>query len=725
MMVYSDVGKTLNNIDVTCLKMHEPYYYGSLKEMALFSVVGRKILDGRTYYMIVPISHFYCPYDNETGNYDGATKYDVLISRRAIDVTESDILYLEKNNYIYYKDWRDRLDELLLCTDGNYDDSLCVPFARYVSPDFGMVAFCKGDGTLCSLMSDTILEEFTIAKKKLLFASIGTGTGRKIKFEPGTVFSRNISEAYIAGRELSFISLLWKNGLECVTKKRLYLGLSEIDEFVGVFEKYEKSVQEIAGIYGSLSYGVITSRPSGLYMNDDRWEHLIRTLFIHYTPLMQHGNWLSGSYKKELTLNGHIFTLRLKTENIFKEDGVDYAHYFDSNYRYDSSHICFLRDEKLCIRGVLEGIYNSNCLYCTVEYDFQTQDVTYSDVKVYDITSPYYLSGSAYADDFGAAYYYLTNDNTYYNKELIDLTSTSSISNLSSDSENNSKICELNIDSLLEHMQSLGYTKKTSKTIPDVAFMSMHRSAWLNENEFVSLRQYKGSGKVINLVDLYQGGKYKGSISGNFDVDILDKILKSREFNDSISQGTNSVIKVQKVVADQYNKNGRNSISYKQEDLFLDYAKSYIMYRHTKEKIVAGDVIARVARLRNTDEYCIILQLAYYGISGALDSQFYILCRTKTEKDMFKVFTEQFKKNASAIKGFKLSDLPLANYLGVSTTYAKIQTYNALKNRGKHYKDQHFLTRVLLKNLGFIPHATWRDVCYDVPDEIFNLMIFD
>lgn len=718
MMVYSEEGNKLNKIDVLSLK-YKCTTCDYTMDTALFSVVGRKILNDEIYYMIVPISHYYNIYQYETGNYDGPSKFEVYTSRRAIDVTEWELEKLEDSELIYWKEWRNHIDDLLLCRDGYYDDTYLFPFSRYTTPHFGTVGFCRGDGVLCSLQSDFILGYIENDGKVLCYAS-KTDRGL-LRFTKGVVYTVSIQDNFTIGKELSYMSLLWYRGLECVGLENKYNGLKEIEALVNIIEDSDIDISDRANIFGSLSYRIYSNIGNYINSDEDRLNTFVHNLFVHYEPLIKIGDiFHNNNFKQDINFNGKSLSFELRTYDLIDDIDKNYLkkHSIDS-HTYKGG-LYFIEGDELCFRGAIEAVYNSNCVYCTIRYNIKTNNIRYTDIKIYDYTSDYWLSNKINSATFGASYYYLTGDNTYYNDEEINLRRIDSIDGIKS--QNEEKLDELSIDCLFNYMQSLGYVKRTSKTIPDVAFMSLHKSAWLNDNEFVSLRQYSGSGKVLNLLDMYKGGKYLGSLSGDFKEDILDRILKVKEIDNSVSG--NTVVKVSKVIADQYNTNGRNSISYDDNELFMDYAKTYILYAHKGEVVRSGDVITRVAKLKSTNEYCIIMQIIEYTTSNKTKGLNYILFRFNTEKDMFKVFTELFKKRGSTAGVFN-KDNCLLSYLGVGEHECAIQTFNALNNRGKRYKYQSLLVRVVLKHLGFIPDASWRDVCFDVPDELYNLMIFD
>jgi hypothetical protein len=225
---------------------------------------------------------------------------------------------------------------------------------------------------------------------------------------------------------------------------------------------------------------------------------------------------------------------------------------------------------------------------------------------------------------------------------------------------------------------------------------------------------------------MYQNGKYYGTVSGDFQDDIILRVLNSKSSASDVS----SVVTVPSFYADVYKKH-RNLIYYDSSLFFTDYAPVYRSVKLTSY----GDDHYTCAKFIPTGEYCICrcIKDSYSGyidadiisMSGSVREddykrfKFFILVRFNSEADMFNAYTELFRKRDSK------SNLDVSLFCGEYLGLSRFE-YSVKPDFNQYWKDnssKFLFCRCYAKYLG-ISQDNWENI-FNVSDEVFKTMIFN
>lgn len=704
MVIYSEVGNTLNQVDIHGIQAVKQTDDNEDNVGSVFSFLGRKIINDTLYYMIAPFSHKARTYDDKTGNYTGVNAKRVFIQRRAIDVDKNTFESLLHNHMIYGMDELTDINEYLICKDGYYDDKKLIVITKVKLKHGSVILFAKGDGTLCSLLEGSFIEALD-SGYKAPFISVIKGYATYIRCRTDKVFMYNTKDEYVPSRELSYLSLLWYNGCMAVGQKR-FPELNLVEKYIRARERYEQSEDNLYQLFGGLNRGLYFNNFGEYSSTDNRWKMFLTMLGYADKQIAGLLNTtIYDTYLDYKTLyKNYPLTIRFRLSKIPIEDGINYGDW--NTERCHSVYKFFiLEDRYFCIRVCLTGIYQSDCVMATLKIDLSDMSLSFDEVRVYTYTHENWIGSMGNINDFGRIYELLTGDSKYLGTKQVDLRRSNDDNTLKTE------IKELSIDTFLEQLYKLGYKKKSRNILPDYVYMSINKSAWLNEREFVTLREYKGNGKEEYQLDLYHDGKYHSTVVGDFTKNALETLLK---FNDT--KGQSSYKEYPIVVAEQFEK-GRNRIYYTTEDLFTEYSTKYNTYRENQKIGVLGKGYFTVARVNATGEYSIV-----YTFGSKYGEQIsYVLVRFNEEHEMFSAYTEILKVVDRYSEGLD------SNYLigyALEPIVLDSQVHKMLKRLGKDIDKQNLVTQVMLKYFGYTDKE-WRKIFYMVSDTIYNSMIFD
>ena len=705
MVVYSDKGNTLNQIDVLNITPSKSDIFKDMGGDKVFSFIGIKKIQDKEYYMIAPITHYAVSYKETTGNFVGINAKEVFIQRRAIDVDKATFYYLLSKELVYGKDIEENINMYPVCENGNYDDSVFIVLNKIKTKDISIVYFAKADGTLCSLLEYDFIEALNNGYTAPFTSVRRTQSSKYISCNSNRIYVCETTDDYKKMKELNYLSLIWYNGCLAVksVKKTFPEGIEELECFIKAMERYENT-DNIYTIVAGLGRGVYIDRD--IYSAwDNRWilflkgfSHINTKIYALFKGLI-YSNYLTYRTIE----NGEPVDMSLRLKRLPNEKDIDYGDYWHS-YDKDRDFLhFFMKDGRyLCFRACLPAIYKSDCVLFTFRIDLSDYSVSFVDVKVYDYQDTNWVGEYMNPSYFGKCYQLLTNSDKYLGNVSIDLAQEEVAV------QDKQELKGLSIDNLVTQLESLGYKRKTRSMIPDYVFMNINHSAWLNEREFVTLREYKGSGKTTYQLDMYQNGRYHSSLTGDFNADFLE-VLSS--YNKSGSGGS-TIKELPVVLANEY-KNNRNGIGYDTNDLFINFSEKYSTLR-SGTYLRVGKGYYHAARLDATKEYCIC-----YTIKGNSSNMSYILVRFKQEQEMFNAYKEIFKGNSNK-EG--IYDVALLSYM-TDTNYALTNLYEKLMSLGKNSDSLCVGARVVLKHLGF-SDKDWKDIFYMVSDEVFETMIF-
>lgn len=711
--MFNSEALKLNRIDISdCqYKRNSKVVY-----QKIFMLAGMKYLDNQKYYMIVPVS-YYNNYD-EFSNFTSKNLYDILLSKRAIDVTESEYKSLLDKNYIFNSD-KIIEDNYPVVIEGEYNENEIVILSKINLKIGTFILFSTGDGRLCFAFQDELFQ----SKKSLKLIN-----GTKVSGSSPYIRPNNLVVKYdtFNGHILLFSHLRMETlkflDIDC-TK---YTYIKEADEVFNVYFKYV-SKESLAKFLGDLSISIYVHEVYNGYeiYNINR----LLLVIIKILPFI-------GILPSDKFLVSGIMSYYYTKDNIVNKI-VSYGHkiYEEETDTYKTSLDYFkIEDDVFKIRAVLPSYLGNKTVYYTLCVDFKNWFIYHEDIQVYDFGDKHTLviGNNVGIDNYMLSYQMLTDDRVVNSYEQIDFLEKSKLNNYLPEKE-------LSVESLSEELILLGYKKKSRQTIPDYVFMNVYKSAWLNEREFVTLREYISENKKVYQLDLYKDGKYYTTLSGNFNIDAISNLVRAKKSK----LESKSVFNVPKIWADLYNQD-RNLVYYPSYLFFTGYSSVY--------KTVRGDNLPlntsyyTCARFNPTGEYCICYCLSLelndskpeilseeftendyyeswsgtkaYGYKFKSYSRCLILMRFATEEEMFNAFSLMFRKRDSKYSKY-INDLKLFLLSGLG--YGIVSWDDKDLNK---LQENQIVRNSLLKRMGYLQNS-WKEIYDEIPDDIFNTMIFD
>lgn len=709
--MFSNEVLSLNRIDISdCIyNKNDVVNYSQL-----FLLAGIKYVNNIKYYMIVPVS-YYAGYD-KTSNFLSSHINDILLSKRAIDVTESEYLNLVKKDYIFRYD---KIDESVypVVKDGEYDENVIVILSK-INLKLGiLILFSSGDGRLYLAFQ----HEITSSKRKFTIVNgtkVVSNSSSYLRINNLVVKNENHNAHIYLLAHLRLDTLEFLN----IDDKK-YKDLRIVNDLFNVlFKNFSNDV--LFDYFKSLTCYMFAKES---YNDYDLYN--INRLSVCLEKLTMNINFLNGHV---LNIGGLIEYYYKYNDNICKISAFSSSANLEGIYgeKDRNGYVCEIVGDVLKIRVLLPSMFKTTTIYYTLCIDFKNSEIYHEDIREYEFgdihtvvfgnmnLNQYMLSRQVLTDKFDLNVY-----------EDVDFSEQSKINNYSDD-------IELSVESLSEELTSLGYKKKLRQTLPDYVYMNIAKSAWLNEREFVTLREYKSENKKTFQLDLYKDGKYYATLSGDFKEDAISNLIKSKKSKTKFK----SVFNVPKVWADMYHED-RNLVYYPSYLFFMDYSTVYNTLKKARTSLNSGTYYYTCARFNPTGEYCICYCSAFIYRANMYDilleeSEEYndlknekyfrycsyahcmILMRFKTEEEMFNAYSEMFRKKDSVYNVY-LTNAYLYAFLSLSNYKTPISN-----NYIEFHDEDYIVENSILKRLGYLD-MSWRDIYSKVPDEIFNTMIFD
>lgn len=729
--MFSKSALSLNRIDISDIVSIPNKRYDVISN--IFMLVGIKYVSGNKYYMIAPIYYHYSSVSsNLISNFSSLNRDKILISKKALDVTPNEFESLCNKGYVY-KDKSIKEENYPKVIDGEYNENELIILAKY-TPKYGDMFFCaNGAGDLFLFFE----YELWKTKKKLILKNASFVSNSYIRRSPMVyLFNTN----YISSESLFSLCHLRYDSCVFLGLENNYKELKESNDlFDYLFTKFEKD--SMLSYFNHIGHSLYSSYNSysDTYelINIDRLHISVQNL-VNLVPFLKgfvfNLDKISNYY---LDIDGGVVEFNGYGEVLAKEDdlyiNIDKPYYF-------SKDTILLDGDELKFRTVLPSYLSTDTVYYTLCIDFNSMSISHKDIRRYPINDSHaIISGYQSYDSYLLNYKSLTNDSFVDIFEDVDFTRLSKVNNIN-------KNTELSVESLSNELMSLGYKKKTRQTTPYYVFMSMFKSTWLNEREFVTLRDYvSGNRKMIQL-DLYKDGMYYSTLAGDFKEDTISTIFQEK----TSKTNSKSVYNVPKIWLDVYNKN-RNLVYYPSYLFFMNYSSVYNTSVGKLNPLMLSGNFYTCARFNPTGEFCICYcfskhhlfedyDIGIEDIKGDIEefkqkNTYYshisianciILMRFKTEEEMFKVYTELFRKRDCNCnlpirlpllkEKLALSHLTSINDIDVDD-YEKELAYS-------NDSEYRILEKSILKNLGILD-ISWRDIYSSLSDELFNTMIFD
>ena len=158
---------------------------------------------------------------------------------------------------------------------------------------------------------------------------------------------------------------------------------------------------------------------------------------------------------------------------------------------------------------------------------------------------------------------------------------------------NVTQVGSMTLESVIGDLEAKGFKRQKASLVSDIAYFNTHLSAWLNENDFVSLSKASINGKVSYKVDTYRNGEFYASIEGNFNEEAFANYFAYK--NDTPTEKTNLRTVAPKVVSYSLNQkdseeyNGKISLNkyqkmaYEENPNFIAYPEAFFAFNYAKE----------------------------------------------------------------------------------------------------------------------------------------------